>query len=229
MSVNRRALLKLDFLIIGGGLAGLACAYELSQYGHRVRIVEKASGLGQRAGGIRVPPNLTALLYGWGLEDQLTKVATRVRATTFREIETGKTIGYLEWKEDVIRETGADYLIMAYDDLHRMLYKLATSVGAKFIYDTTVTTVSIDEDSAMAHALLANGEVLEADIIIGADGYRSVVRDVITDSTNEGIPSGLSTYTATIPMDAMRPDTELFDLATTPEWPLWMGDNCSFF
>lgn len=76
-----------------------------------------------------------------------------------------------------------------------MLYKLATSVGAKFIYDTTVTTVSIDEDSAMAHALLANGEVLEADIIIGADGYRSVVRDVITDSTNEGIPSGLSTYT----------------------------------
>lgn len=29
------------------GLAGLACAYELSQYGHHVRIVEKASGLGQ--------------------------------------------------------------------------------------------------------------------------------------------------------------------------------------
>lgn len=79
MSVNRRALLQLDFLIIGGGewyfyhdvaffshwvgrilsssdssiyfnslgISGLACAYELSQYGHHVRIVEKAFGLGQ--------------------------------------------------------------------------------------------------------------------------------------------------------------------------------------
>ena len=28
-------------------------------------------------------------------------------------VETGEAIGYLEWKEDVIQETGADYLLMA--------------------------------------------------------------------------------------------------------------------
>lgn len=28
-------------------------------------------------------------------------------------VETGETIGRLEWKEDVIQETGADFLLMA--------------------------------------------------------------------------------------------------------------------
>lgn len=73
-----------------------------------------------------------------------------------------------------------------------MLHRLATSAGAKVIYDASVTTVSVDEETETAHALLANGEVMKADIIIGADGYRSVVRDVITDQDNDGTPSGMS-------------------------------------
>jgi len=91
--------------------------------------------------------------------------------------------------------TYKNFLSTQYDDLHRMLYKLATSAGATVIYDTAVTTVSINETSDRAHALLANGEVMNADIIIGADGYGSVVRDVITNQENEGTSSGLSVFT----------------------------------
>ena len=58
-----------------------------------------------------------------------------------------------------------------------------------------MTTVSVDEDTETARALLANGEIMSADIIIGADGYRSVVRDVITDRENDGTPSGMSIFT----------------------------------
>lgn len=76
-----------------------------------------------------------------------------------------------------------------------MLYKLAISAGAIVIYDTAVTTVSVNDTSDRAHALLANGEVMDADIIIGADGYRSVVKDAIADREIGGTPSGLSTYT----------------------------------
>jgi salicylate hydroxylase len=76
-----------------------------------------------------------------------------------------------------------------------MLYKLATSTGTKVTYDASVTTVSVDEDAQTARALLANGEIMEADIIIGADGYRSTVRDVVTNRDNEGTPSGTSVLT----------------------------------
>lgn len=75
-----------------------------------------------------------------------------------------------------------------------MLYKLATSTGATVTFDTSVTTVSTDE-SDIPHALLANGEVLKADVIIGADGSNSAVRDAVTDQENEGRPSGMSVFT----------------------------------
>ena len=81
-----------------------------------------------------MPPNLSKILLEWGLRDELAKVSTRVRASTFYSsewpapadcftglieirgcvvVETGEPIGYLEWKEDVIQETGADFLLMA--------------------------------------------------------------------------------------------------------------------
>lgn len=31
---------------------------------------------------------------------------------SFASVETGEPIGYLEWNDDVIRETGADFLVM---------------------------------------------------------------------------------------------------------------------
>ena len=96
--------LLLLFFIYISGIAGLACAYELSRYGHRVHILEASSGLGrvsialildyispiiymvlQRSGGIRVPPNCTKILNEWGLQSELAKVATRVQASSFMD------------------------------------------------------------------------------------------------------------------------------------------------
>jgi salicylate hydroxylase len=66
----------------------------------------------------------------WGLEEQLEKATQKCRGSTFHscgytillpfvleililvEVETGEPIGYLEWKEVVIQETGADFLLM---------------------------------------------------------------------------------------------------------------------
>lgn len=84
----------------------------------------------QRAGGVRVPPNLTKILVEWGLEEELERATQKCRGSTFHscgyfklvlrfshndsicEVETGEPIGYLEWREDVLQETGADFLLM---------------------------------------------------------------------------------------------------------------------
>lgn len=77
-----------------------------------------------------------------------------------------------------------------------MVYRLATSTGrVKVSFNTPVTTVSIDEKSGRPHALLANGEFIQADVIIGADGYKSVVREVVTDQEFEGTPTGMTVWT----------------------------------
>jgi 2-polyprenyl-6-methoxyphenol hydroxylase-like FAD-dependent oxidoreductase len=43
MSGNHQASLKIKFLIVGGGLAGLACAYALRVSGHETVVVEQRS------------------------------------------------------------------------------------------------------------------------------------------------------------------------------------------
>src|SRR6267154_874401 len=68
----------------------------------------------------------------WGFKDELIKHGLSTRASTFISskklvarsrhftpahkltwvVDTGEVIGCLEWKEDVLQETGADYLVI---------------------------------------------------------------------------------------------------------------------
>ncbi|TFY73913.1 hypothetical protein EWM64_g10099 [Hericium alpestre] len=110
--MNRQAALQIDFIIVGGGIAGLASAYALASSGHRVRVLEKLPGLQQPAGGVRVPPNLTKILLEWGLHDELVRRGSKVRPTNLESFETGEIIGYLEWQEDVMKESGAPFFML---------------------------------------------------------------------------------------------------------------------
>ncbi|KAJ6544315.1 hypothetical protein B0H19DRAFT_299590 [Mycena capillaripes] len=216
-----QAPLKIDILIVGGGIAGLACAYALARSGHRVRVLEKSNSR-QRGAGIRMPPNLTKILVEWGLEDQLKKCQT-CRKTTFMSLDSGDVLGYLEWKEDVLRETGGNFLLIRYDDLYQMLYRLALSVGAVIILNATVT--GAEAESTTPTVYLANGTTLTADLIIGADGAKGVMKEVVTEMEDSGADSGYTFYTAVIPIDRMACDPELAKWAHVPQWPIWMGDN----
>ncbi|KAJ7740580.1 hypothetical protein B0H16DRAFT_1566851 [Mycena metata] len=216
-----QAELKLDVLIVGGSIAGLACAYALGRSGHRVRVLEKDNGC-QRGGGLRVPPNLTKILIEWGLVEEVKK-RRECRKTTFMSMDTGDVLGYLEWKEDVLKETGAEFILMRYEDLYQMLYGLAVSVGAEISYNSTVTAIKPTNPSPSVH--LANGTSLTADLVIGADGRRSLVRELVDESKDNGTDSGYTFYTVIIPIDRMAQDPELATWAHVLQWPIWMGEN----
>jgi hypothetical protein len=73
---------------------------------------------------------------------------------------------------------------------------------------------------------LRTGEILHADVIIGADGRRSIVRRVVTDEDEEPETTsyGLSHYTGSVPMTEIRkypPLKQLVDVG----WLAWLGDR----
>ena len=41
---SQKAKLSLNFIIVGGGIAGLACAFTLQCAGHKVRVFDKSDG-----------------------------------------------------------------------------------------------------------------------------------------------------------------------------------------
>ncbi|KAH7927839.1 FAD/NAD(P)-binding domain-containing protein [Leucogyrophana mollusca] len=220
-ALNRRALLSLDFVIVGGSIAGLAAAYRLCKAGHKVRVLERASGPVRRAGGVRLPPNLTNILYEWGLGDKIAQQAQRTCGSECISLDTGEVVGRLLWLEEIMTEIGAEFLLMHYADLHSILHAAALAAGAHISYNATVVSVLANPPRVR----LANGEELQADMVIGADGPHSLVRDAIEGERENNVSdrSSLSTYLATIPREQLKkePDLEAFTNAELGGPQVW--------
>jgi hypothetical protein len=196
------------------GISGLACAYALGRSGHSVCVLERARSLSQPSGGIRVPPNLTNILLEWGLGPDLARATAKCRGSTFHScmctityysllttqlnlelVETGEPIGHLEWREDVLKETGADFLLMHHGDLLRLFYKLCLSVGVTVNFNAAAITIRVNDDAEKIEVKTRNGRVYSADVLVGADGFGSIVREKVLGKRDYGVNSGMSVYT----------------------------------
>jgi salicylate hydroxylase len=49
-------------------------------------------------------------------------------------------------------------------------------------------------DPEVASATLSSGEVISGDIVIGADGVESMVRDLVLGHHDDGVPTGTAVY-----------------------------------
>lgn len=95
------------------------------------------------------------------------------------------------------------------------MYRLAVDSGAKV--DFGVTVVSVSRGDPKPTVKLSTGEVLTADIIIGADGPRSLVRSVVLRREDDAKPSGFTIFGTTIPATKMMEDPELAKLVQANE------------
>ena len=104
------------------------------------------------------------------------------------------------------------------DDLVRLLYKLATEAGATVHLNSKVK--SIHQGNARAprpKVMLENGQVLTADILIGADGYKSIVREVVLGEPDSARPGDMTLYTGVVQAEDMLKDPELCSYALADE------------
>ncbi|EPQ51270.1 FAD/NAD P-binding domain-containing protein, partial [Gloeophyllum trabeum ATCC 11539] len=216
------ASLSLRFVIIGGSIAGLACACALQDAGHQVRVLEKSSGSYTGvAGGVRSPPNMTRILNGWGLGPYLADVALSSRGITFKLSGNGDHIGTSLFHQDIMQSLGAEYMFIAYSDLHNALYTMALEAGAVIQYNAGV--ISIDPYTASVH--LEGGAVIEGDIIIAANGFDSFVRPLVAGCCPQESTIKFCEANSCIPAERMRDDENLAGLLHTPELSIWMGDG----
>ncbi|KAI9438895.1 FAD/NAD-P-binding domain-containing protein [Lactarius psammicola] len=222
---GRLAQFKLDVIIVGGAIAGLSTCHWSCIVGHKVRVLEKSSKLGEPAGGIRLPPNVTKILMEWGLEEEIRKTASLVREGSISGI-TGKLIGYLEWAEPVIQDSGAKFYMMRYSDLHQILYDAATRAGAEVIFNADVRLASPPargKSGGKPSVQLRDGTVLHADIIIGADGQHSTVRTSVQEKRVEPQVTDTIVFTGHIPMKRLLEDDVLNADKFAFSWVYWFG------
>lgn len=214
---GRRASHQLHIIIVGCGIGGLAAAHCLSQAGHRISMYEAASAIGEVGAGIQVSPNVSRLLRRWGVGKQLDEVGVIPEAICLRRYKDGERVGYTRWAGRM-EEYGAPYYHIHRADFHKLLFDLAIPH-----MDLHLSSTVVGVDPSVPSITLANGEVVTGDLLIGADGVKSLIQKAVLGKSNPAQPTGDAAYRALIPIEALLADPELKGFVEVPEMTAWMG------
>lgn len=214
--------------IVGGGLGGLTTALSLRRRGLRTTVLEAAPQLGEVGAGIQTAPNASRILLGLGLRNQLAAIRTEPLDQVRRRWQDGGIIAQLPLGERVVREYGAPYWHYHRADLHRVLLDACIDpdgAGPVVEVHTDAAVVDIDRaEPARPVAITADGRRFGSDVLVGADGIRSAVRDAL------GLPdtlvfSGEMAYRALIPGDKIAADPATRFLLDRYHSTIWYGPD----
>jgi salicylate hydroxylase len=178
-------------LIAGAELGGLATASCLMSKGFKVEVFEQAPALGEVGAGIQISANPMHVLRYLGLAEAVAEVGVRPKAYVFRLHDTGEIIQTFELSEDHERKHGAPYVQLHRADLHDLLVARARAFKSDVVH-LNHKLVDFIERADHVELKFANGSSARGDILIGADGLKSVVRrrivgDVSPTYTGDGI------------------------------------------
>jgi salicylate hydroxylase len=221
MNLEAKAPCKLDVVIVGCGPGGLAVGYRLGKAGHRVTILEAAEALGTIGAGLQAGTNVSRLLIRWGLREQLDAFAIQPESVSFRRY-TGERVGMDIYGPKIEKEYGVPYYQVHRADLHKMLCDIALPL-VKLRLNSRV--VSVSPDPLSPHVVLQSGEVVHADVIIGADGVKSIVRTCLVEGSDSPTPTGDAAFRATISTEPFKDDPDLKPFFDHPEATVWMGPD----
>ena len=186
-------------------------------------VFEAARKLREVGAGLQVSPNVSCLLFRWGLADRLRACAVTPEALVFRRYSDGEVVGRSRWGQAVTDEFGAPYMHIHRADLHRiLLHRCRESPRISFRLNSRVASLDPKPNPKVALAL-TTGEIYEGDLIVGADGVHSLARQVVCERDDLAQHTGEAAYRALIPTNSLMDDPELKALVDTPELTTWMG------
>lgn len=155
-------------IVIGAGPAGMATALSVHQAGHRVTLLERYREA-RPAGNILNlwPPPIKALgLLGVDTDDLGAPCYSEFRRADGRRRVT------VDLPDEVVRDYGGGFIGLLRPELYQRL--LAAMPPGVLALNRAVDSFEQDETGVRVH--MADGEVLEADVLVGADGIDSIVR-----------------------------------------------------
>jgi 6-hydroxynicotinate 3-monooxygenase len=162
--------------VIGAGLGGLTAAGFLQRAGFEVKVFEQAPTFSRIGAGIILSANATKVLRRLGLEGALFAAGIKPQSYVSRAWDTGETMAEFVFDAAAERHYGGPYVHIHRGDLHAVL---AQGVAPGTVaFDHRLMDVK-ETGSGALRLTFENGAAAEADIVVGADGIRSKVRDVL--------------------------------------------------
>lgn len=184
--------------IIGGGIGGLATAIALTNAGLQVDVYEQAPELAEIGAGLSLWANAARALAELGLGEEFARSTTPLEVLESR-VPRGRVLHHSELAP-VHRKIGYDSAAMHRGELLRIL--LDGAAQAKLSTNNGLRSLAIDAGSGPV-LQLEDGQRVTADLVVGADGLFSTVRQNLQP---EAIPryAGYATWRGVAEIDPPR-------------------------
>src|SRR5882762_4978277 len=108
---------EVSFLVVGGGIGGLATALAVARTGFDVRVLERAPEFAEIGAGLQLAPNATRVLRQLGVLDQLLDVGVRPERLVLRSAVDGTELTSLDLGEQFQDRFGGVYVVLHRADL----------------------------------------------------------------------------------------------------------------
>lgn len=162
-------------IIVGGGVGGLTAALALRGAGVAVQVHERHDRRQDRETGFTIWSYAVRALIDLGVPARrLDSVGSAIQATELRNAE-GRLLELLP-VGPASERLGAPSYDCSRGDL---LAALSDAVGPEALHPGSAC-VGIEQDRDRATALLGDGQGASAEVVLGADGLHSVVRDAVS-------------------------------------------------
>ncbi|MEM1309216.1 MAG: FAD-dependent monooxygenase, partial [Cyanobacteria bacterium P01_H01_bin.153] len=164
---------KLKAIIVGAGIGGLTTAIAMQQAGYEVEIYDKTRELRPAGAGISLWSNGVKVLNRLGLGEQLAAIGGTMNRMAYRS-HLDEPLSEVNLMP-LIHQVGQRPYPVSRTDLQNMLLAAA----GKERVQLQRRCVDVEETAEQVTAIFANGHRATGDILVGADGIHSQVREYV--------------------------------------------------
>ena len=202
-------------VIAGGGIGGLAAGLALAQSGWDVTLLEQAVMISEVGAGVQISPNGVRALQVLGVMDALEPELFEPESIQLRMGQSGRRIFELPMKGTAEARWGARFVQLHRADLQFALKKALEAMPQAELRTGARVTGYVRERGGAA-VYLENGERIWGDLVVGADGLHSVIREQMLG------PDRLR-FTGNVAWRLTVPTVELGDAVPPPSGCVWAG------
>lgn len=201
----------LNVVIIGAGIGGLSTGIAFQQAGYTVKVFERTRELRPAGAGISLWSNGVKVLNRLGLGEKLAAIGGQMDWMEYRS-HTDELLNEIDLRP-MIQDVGQRPYPVSRTDLQQMLLD---ALGPENV-ELGVQCVGVEETDEQAIAILSDGRRVSADLIVGADGVRSTVRDYVIGKAVGPRYADYVNWNGIVPMSE--------DLPAGNRWVIYVGEG----
>ncbi|PWY89450.1 FAD/NAD(P)-binding domain-containing protein [Aspergillus sclerotioniger CBS 115572] len=227
----------ISVLIVGAGVAGLMAALECWRNGHNIRIIERSPEQVTTGDSFTIGPSAIRTLNHWPKMVEENEKVAHNPTISFHSLDGTRVTApkHLDYKQGQDSKNVPGQVHRHWrPQFHAMLLKQLSAIGVDVEYGHRAVKYFEDGPTGRGGIVLENGDRMDADIVIAADGVGSRSTRVTMGREIKARPSGEAMYRTAFPVEIAMADPvvrERFPMVEGDEGSieLWVGEQVRFF